>query len=98
MEIENCNNLINIEDKDGYCSLYSPTLESGVGDFKTKRRILIELRRIERQINGKYSGWNACTKIGNATMMRIFCKLGAKPYHLDLDADTIWFFKKFKRG
>jgi hypothetical protein len=98
MEIENCNNLINIEDKGSYCSLHSPMLQSGIKDFRTKRRILTELRKLERQLNGKYSGWNAYTKTGNTTMMRIFWKLGAKPYHMDLNADSIWFFKKFQRG
>jgi hypothetical protein len=100
MEIENCNNLKywEVTDKGEYCSIYCPVLNKGDLEFGVKRAIFVELKNIEKWIVGKYTGWNAYTKLKNSHIMRLFWKVGAKPYHMDLDADSIWFFKKIQRG
>ena len=90
---------INIEDKETYCSLHSPLWARATeATFAEKRAFFKEFRQIERFIfTSKYQGWNAYTKLDNPKVMRILTKAGAHPYYIDLEYNSIWFYKEVKR-
>jgi hypothetical protein len=100
-----------MEDNDRYCVdlkywkvkergdwlwIYCPALTEGVDNFGDKRRILKELKIIEEVLPDKYLGWIGYTKLEHWHIMRMYAKVGAKPYGINLEHNTLWFAKRIR--
>jgi NADH:ubiquinone oxidoreductase subunit len=82
--------------REGWVQLNSPAMSRGLSSFREKRVVFNEFKTIESLIPDNYNGWIAYTKTDNPHMMRIFTKLGAKPYRIDLEYNNIWFVKNIR--
>ena len=81
--------------------LYCPILEDGLNGKPNKfgkcRKIVCELRRLEKQLSEVYPYLVMHTELKNSHIMRFYSKLGYTPYSLNVEYDTLWFVKKFVR-
>jgi hypothetical protein len=65
----------------GHVEIECETINRGNMDFKTKRAVYKEFRRLIKMIEiENYRGWIGKTYLGNARMMKIFTKIGAIPF------------------
>jgi len=94
-----CPTYIKVEDKGRYCSLHSPIWAKATeATFAQKREFVKQFRILEKSLIGKYEGWNAYTTLENHRVMRILTKVGAVPYYINLEHNTIWFYRRLKNG
>lgn len=70
----------------------------GLDNLKDKRALYKEFQLVERILSSRYFGWIAYTKLNNLHMIRIFKKIGAKPFDIDINHNNIWFYKRSKRN
>ena len=81
--------------KNGWVNIYCPTLHEGISDFKTKREVYVELKQIESDLkDAGFTGWAAWTYVKNPHIMKMYAKVGAQPYRLNIKQETIWFKKE----
>ena len=81
--------------RNGYVNIYSDTINAGIDDFKTKREVYKELKEIESGLKDVgFTGWVAWTYIINPHIMKMYVKVGAQPYRINLKQETIWFKKE----
>lgn len=68
-------------------------MDGEISDFKTKREIVVEIKKIEAAIrqSSAVKGWLGYTALKNDHIMRMYTKLGAEPYRVDLKDDNLWF-------
>jgi len=73
--------------------IWCPIMDEDIKDFKTLREIYKELKGIEAGIKASNTvrGWIGYTKLKNAHIMRMYAKLGAVPYKINLKDDNLWF-------
>jgi hypothetical protein len=90
--------MIEVKDCGDYCELNSVFWEN----YRKKnyladaRAFYREFREIERHlIIRDFYGWAAYTKLDNPGVMRILRKVGAQPYRINLEFDSIWFYRRF---
>lgn len=71
-------------------------MHAGQLSFGTKRRILEELKGLERQMLDTFGvvGWLSWTGITDTGVMQMFRKVGAQPYMMT--KDRIYFMKRLK--
>ena len=78
--------------QNGYANIFCQAITDGIDDFKTKREVYVELKEIESGLkDAGFAGWVAWTKIDNPHIMKLYVKVGAQPYRLNLKQETIWF-------
>ena len=93
--------MIEIVDRGDYCELNSKLWENypecDYRDYITDARKFYRLfLTIENKLRSDgYLGWAAYTKLDNPRVMRILSKVGAQPYRINLEYDSIWFFRRF---
>jgi hypothetical protein len=75
---------------DGYVEIISPTMHEGTGDFTDKRELYVEFKELTEKIlvNG-YKGWISDTLITLPNIMRMFAKMGARPYAINIGQDNM---------
>ena len=78
--------------RNGYANIFSDTINAGITDFKTKREVYKELKEAERGLSEiGFKGWVAWTYLVNTHIMKMYVKVGAQPYRINLKQETIWF-------
>ena len=85
-----------VEERGRYANISCPAItENRVDGFRPKREIYREFKTLEKLLAGHFKGWVTWTEIKNVHIIRFAVKVGARPYHYDLDYNTIWFTKRF---
>ena len=80
-----------------YVNIFSETINAGIDDFKTKRAVYKELKGIEVALKeAGFTGWVAWTYLNNIHIMKMYVKVGAQPYRINLKQETIWFKKELQ--
>ena len=86
-----------------YVYIYSPTMQlnnkSVFSTFKERKQLRQELFLLENDIRDSgLKGWIGDTKTSYPHIMRLFAKVGARPYmvktYKDPSKDVIWFMKE----
>jgi hypothetical protein len=81
----------------GFVQIRCPLMHSGTEEFSEHRAIYKEFKELTNMIEiNSYPGWVSDTKITLPVVMRMFQRVGAKPYSMDGN-DTIWFMTDFRR-
>ena len=83
--------------RNGYANIFCQAITDGISDFKTKREVYIELKEIEAGLKqAGFCGWVAWTYLNNIHIMKLYVKIGAQPYRINLTQETIWFKKELQ--
>ncbi|MEW6214105.1 MAG: hypothetical protein AB1478_02705 [Nitrospirota bacterium] len=82
---------------DGYVEIICPTMHKGIEEFKLKKEVYKDFKELTDMIlvNG-YKGWIGNTKITFPNIMKMFVKVGAQPYFIDLQTENIFFVREVK--
>ena len=99
MEIKNFDSLkywqVLGENVGGWIFIVCPIMNKPIKEFRVKRGIYKELLNLEKMVVSKgLRGWVGYTRLDNAHIMRMFAKLNAIPFFVDLKKDRLWFKKK----
>lgn len=80
-------------DRGDYAFIYCPTLTKGVKRFGEKIKVYKEFQKMEELLKKKFFWWVGYTKLENSHIMRMFVKVGAQPFYINLRQNAIWFMK-----
>ena len=78
----------------GYAFLCCPSMER-ILTFGQKRQVYKELFSLEKMLEDGYSCWIGYTDITNVHIIRMYSKIGCKPFHYSLEYNILWFKKEF---
>jgi hypothetical protein len=67
---------------------------NGELSFGRMRRIYKGLLKIEKMLKKKHSYWVGYTHAKNDHIMRMYTKVGCKPFHYSLKHNVLWFKKE----
>ena len=80
---------------DTWVYISCPIMENASLSFAIKRKIVTQLKSIERAIQEyKLKGWIGYTKLTNPHIMAMYLKLKAIPYEINKAEQKIWFKKE----
>lgn len=81
-----------------YLFVQSDTLHRGGLSFGEKREVVKELKCIEGMIKNdkKLFGWVGYTWLHFPNVMKLFRKIGAMPYEINVGEELIWFRKEIE--
>ena len=77
----------------GYAFIVCPAMNHELS-FGDKRGIYTELKDLEEEFKKELKCWVGYTDEDNWHIMKMFEKVGAKPFHKSLDNKVVWFKKE----
>lgn len=88
-----------IKTVDNWVFIFCPIMEDAVASksFNIRRQLYVEFKKLEQIINQSkdyFKGWIAYTKLENPHIMKMYVKVGANPYKINIKEETIWFKKE----